>query len=138
MEGTVIVVPLVVSNQTKSLEFYTEKVGLEKKTDQGQPGGPRWVTVGLKGQPLEITLWQAGAPSDPSQKEYAKQWAPGKTPPILIRVPDCKKAYEELRGRGVEFVTPAMEAPWGWVAVFRDPDGNLVSLSQPPSGGPRP
>jgi len=135
MVGRVTVVTLVVTNQAKSLEFYTEKVGFEKKTDVPGPGGFRWVTVGPKGQDLEFALWEVGSPVDPAQKEWSKQWAPGKAPPILIAVSDCPKTYQELHSRGVEFPQPPKENPWGTVATFRDPDGNLFSMNQPRSGG---
>jgi predicted enzyme related to lactoylglutathione lyase len=138
MDGTIIVVSLVVTNQARSLEFFTEKVGFEKKTDVGNPGGPRWVTVGPKGQELELALWEVGSASDPSQTEWAKRWSPGGAPPVVLRVPDCKKAYGEMSARGVEFVQAPMEHPWGTVATFKDPDGNLFSMNQPPNAWPKP
>ena len=133
MEGRVSQVTLVVRNQDKALEFYTTQVGFEKKTDVTPPGSYRWVTVGPKGQDLELALWELDAPVDPAQKERSKHWAPGKAPPIALRVADCRKTYEELRARGVEFLESPKEYPWGTAATFKDPDGNLFSLAQPPS-----
>jgi predicted enzyme related to lactoylglutathione lyase len=137
MEGKVTQITLVVSNQSRALEFYTEKVGFEKKTDVGVPGGARWVTVGPKGQELELALFEMGSAVDPAQKAWSKDWSPGTSPPIVVRVADCKKTYEELHGRGVEFPQPPKEYPWGISATFRDPDGNLFSLSQPPTSWAR-
>ncbi len=134
MEGTVTQLTLPVKDQAAALAFYTEKVGFEKRTDVTPPGSYRWVTVGLKGQELEIALFPLGAPVDPSQRAWSREWAPGKAPPIVIRVADCRKTCEELAARGVKFVQPAKEYPWGIAATFSDPDGNLFSLSQPPSG----
>lgn len=125
-------VTLVVTNQQRALDFYTEKVGFEKKNDVPLPGGGRWVSVGPRGQDLELALWPVGAQVDPQQRELAKAWAPGKSPPILVRVTDCRKAYDELHARGVPFLRPPTEYPWGVNATFSDPDGNLFSLSQPP------
>ncbi len=51
-------VPIVVSDQEKALHFYTEVLGLEKRADYQLPGNPRWVTVGPKGQDLELILFQ--------------------------------------------------------------------------------
>jgi catechol 2,3-dioxygenase-like lactoylglutathione lyase family enzyme len=137
MDGKVSVVTLVVTNQARSLEFFTEKVGFEKKTDIHGPGGSRWVTVGLKGQDLELSLWEVGSASDPSQKEIAKQWAPARSPPIVLFVSDCRKAHREMSARGVEFPLAPMDQPWGTVATFKDPDGNLFSMNQPPAGPPK-
>ena len=136
MESRVAQVTLVVSSQKDSLAFYTEKVGFEKKTDVPLPGGHRWVTVGPKGQDLELALWEVGSAVDPAQQEWSKHWTPGRAPPLVLRVADCRKVHAELSSRGVEFPQPPKEYPWGVSATFRDPDGNLFSLSQPPSGGP--
>lgn len=138
MDAKVAQVTLVVTNQSKALEFYIEKVGFEKKTDVAPPGGNRWVTVGPKGQDLEIALWEVGSATDPAQREWTKHWAPARAPPIVLRVGDCRAVHRELSARGVEFPQPPKEYPWGIAATFRDPDGNLFSLSQPPASRPRP
>jgi len=133
MDGRISQVTLVVTNQVRALSFYVEQVGFEKKTDFSPPGGYRWVTVGPKGQELELALWEVGSHTDPGQRAWSKDWAPAKAPPIVLRVSDCRKTYEELSSRGVEFPQPPKEYPWGVAATFRDPDGNLFSISQPPT-----
>ena len=52
------------------------------------------------------------------------------TSELAIRVPDCSAAYEVLRSRGAEFLTPPVD--WGYEirAFFRDPDGHLLEISQ--------
>lgn len=127
MVGRVAQVTLVVTNQDKALEFYTQKVGFEKKTDFTPPGGHRWVTVGPRGQDLELALWEMGSAANLA---WSKDWAPGKSPPIVLRVLDCKKAHAELSSRGVNFPALPKEYFWGISATFRDPDGNLFSLNQ--------
>ena len=122
---------IVVKDQEASLEFYTKKVGFEKKTDYTAPGGYRYVTVAPKGQDLELALAQVGAP-DPNG--WSADWRPASTPPIVLRVEDCKKSFAEMKARGVEFKTPKpIEYAWGISATFADPDGNLLSMSQPPA-----
>ncbi len=130
MEGKISQISLVVTNQAKSLAFYTEKVGFEKKTDVTGPGGYRYVTVGVKGQDLELPLFEIGSTVDPAQQEWSKHWAPGKTPPIVLQVADCRRTHKELSERGVEFPQAPMDHPWGTVATFKDPDGNHFSISQ--------
>jgi predicted enzyme related to lactoylglutathione lyase len=136
MDGKITQVTLVVTNQARSLEFFTQKVGFEKKTDVTPPGGYRWVTVGPKGQDLEMALFEMGSPTDPTQKEWSKNWAPATAPPIVLRVADCRKTHKELSSRGVEFVQVPAEYPWGTAATFKDPDGNLFSIRQPPGAWP--
>ena len=132
MQGKVSQVTLVVTNQARSLEFFIEKAGFEKKTDVSLPGGYRWVSVGFQGHDLELALWEVGSAVDPAQQSWSKQWAPAKSPPIVLRVADCQQVYKELGSRGVEFLQPPKEYPWGTAATFKDPDGNLFSISQPP------
>jgi catechol 2,3-dioxygenase-like lactoylglutathione lyase family enzyme len=131
MDGKITQITLVVTNQARSLEFFTEKVGFEKKTDVTPPGRSRWVTVGPKGQDLELALFEVGSGVDPSQKEVSKNWLPARAPPIVLRVPDCKKTHQELSARGVEFPQAPVVQPWGTVATFKDLDGNLFSINQP-------
>jgi len=136
MDATIAAMTLVVRNQAKALAFYVEKVGFEKKTDVTGPGGYRYVTVGPKGQELELALWEVGSFTDPEQAAWAKDWAPAKSPPIVLSVTDCRKTYEELRARGLEFPQAPKDHPWGVAATFRDLDGNLFSLAQLRSWAP--
>lgn len=138
MDGKIAGWSLVVSNKAKALEFYTKSVGFDKKTDVTGPNGYRYVTVGPKDQHLELALWEIGSATDPAQAEWSKQWAPGKSPPIGISVTDCSAAYKELSARGVHFPSPPTENPWATVAIFKDPDGNLFTLTQFKGGGPTP
>jgi predicted enzyme related to lactoylglutathione lyase len=133
MEAKIIQVPLVVRDQPRSVEFYTEKVGFEIKTDVTPKGGARYVTVGPKGEGVELVLWPLGAATDPSQNEVSKHWSPGRSPPIVLRVTDCRGIHRELSGKGVKFLQAPFDHPWGTSATFVDPDGNLFSMNQPPS-----
>lgn len=52
---------------------------------------------------------------------------------VNLGVTDIHAAYRALLARGVVFVRPPEREHWGgWVASFRDPDGNLLQLLQPP------
>lgn len=129
MNGRVSQITLVVKDQAAALEFYTKKVGFEKKTDVTPPGRGRWVTVGIKGQDMELALFQAGTGD---ANGWSTNWRPGNNPPIVLRVDDCRKDCAELKSRGVEFKQEPTELPWGISATFSDPDGNLFSINQLP------
>ena len=60
----VVYVALLVSDQDKALDFYTNVIGLEKRGDFPTPGGARILTVGVKGQDLDLWLWP-GTPARP-------------------------------------------------------------------------
>ena len=137
MEGKITTLSLVVRDQQLSVAFYTDRVGFDVKTDVTPTGGSRYVTVGPKGQDLEIALWPIGGATDPSQREISKRWSPGTSPPIVLAVTDCRRTHEELRARGVVFQQDPVDHPWGTTATFVDPDGNLFSMNQPPVASSR-
>jgi len=121
-------VVIVVKDQTKALDFYTKVLGFDKRTDLSPAGGPRWVTVGPKGQDIEISLFQEGTPP-PDPK--APQLKAGSNPQWTLQTDDCRADSKLLKGRGVNFDQEPADYPWGVLAIFRDPDGNPFSLLQP-------
>jgi hypothetical protein len=44
---------------------------------------------------------------------------------------DCRATYEELKARGVEFMSPPEEKFYGIEAVGKDNSGNWFSMSEP-------
>jgi predicted enzyme related to lactoylglutathione lyase len=44
---------------------------------------------------------------------------------------DCHKTYETLKARGVDFVQPPTDRPYGIIeAIFKDNSGNTMVLAQ--------
>jgi predicted enzyme related to lactoylglutathione lyase len=119
----VVYVTVFVKDQDQALAFYTNVLGFEKRADVPKADGPRFVAVGLKGQDLLLVLW----PGTPGQGQPYQGRA---TAAYTIETPDCRKAFETMKSRGVKFDTDVLEFPWGYVAVFQDPDGNHLQLRQ--------
>ena len=123
-----------VKDQNEALRFYTEKLGFEIRTDLTN-GDFRWLTIGLKGQPdLEFQL-AAVKPSHALTHEQADQLTKvveaGKLGIGPWKTDDCQKTYETLKAKGVEFVQPPTDRPYGIIeAVFRDNSGNIMVLAQ--------
>jgi predicted enzyme related to lactoylglutathione lyase len=116
----VVYVALLVSDQDKALDFYTSAIGLEKRGDFPTPNGPRFLTVGVKGQDLDLVLW----PGTPARGDLGSAV-------YTIEVEDIREAFETLKSRGVKFDPPEiLEFPWGSVARFQDPDGNLLQVRE--------
>jgi predicted enzyme related to lactoylglutathione lyase len=68
---------------------------------------------------------------DPETAEQVRSlMAKGFAGTIFLTTDDCHAAYEELKGRGVEFVEQPEERPYGIDSSFRDPSGNHVRLTQ--------
>ncbi|HEY1274746.1 MAG TPA: VOC family protein [Thermoleophilaceae bacterium] len=123
MLDKIVYTGLFVSDQDKALDYYTNVVGFEKRVDMPTADGARFLSVGVNGQDFELILW----PGTPAQPEPVA----GRTPAAYtIGTDDCRKAYEELKSRGVRFETDVLEFPWGAIAIFEDPDGNRLQLRE--------
>jgi Glyoxalase/Bleomycin resistance protein/Dioxygenase superfamily len=48
----------------------------------------------------------------------------------VLATADCRRTYEELRARGVEFPQPPTERPYGIEALLKDDSGNWFSMTQ--------
>lgn len=122
-----------VLNQDEALEFYTNKLGFEVRTD-ARMGDFRWLTVGPKEQPeLEIVLMEIrpGMVWDEATANQLKEIvSKGVLGAGVFETGDCRKTYEELKRKGVEFLSEPQERPYGVEAVFKDNSGNWFSLTQ--------
>jgi predicted enzyme related to lactoylglutathione lyase len=128
---------LWVHDQDEALEFYTKQVGLEIRSDVTVPelGNFRWLTVAPAGQEdVAITLMAIPGPpvmDEQTAKEVRSLMAKGFAGTIFLVTDDCRAAYDEMRGRGVEFTEAPEERPYGIDCGFRDPSGNSLRLTEP-------
>jgi catechol 2,3-dioxygenase-like lactoylglutathione lyase family enzyme len=126
---------LYVTDQDAAREFYVQKLGFELRMDQ-EFGGFRWLTVGPKGQPdFQLILMKVGANTgnDPEATEQIRTLLTGGKLGAagVFETADCRKTYEELAAKGVEFLAPPEDKFYGVEAVFKDSSGNRFSLTQP-------
>ncbi len=129
-------VQLWVHDQDEALDFYTKKVGLEVRTDVTVPelGNFRWLTVGPAGQP-DIAIVLMAIPGPPvMDSETADQvrnlMGKGFAGTVFLTTDDVHASYDELKGRGVQFVEQPEERPYGIDSSFRDPSGNSIRLTE--------
>jgi len=125
-----------VHDQDEALAFYTDKVGLEVRADVTLPemGNFRWLTVGPAGQ-SDISIVLMAIPGPPvmdadTAEQVRALMAKGFAGTIFLTTDDAYSAYEELKGRGVDFVEQPEERPYGIDSAFRDPSGNNIRLTQ--------
>lgn len=123
-----------VIDQNESLRFYTEKLGFDIVTDVTN-GNYRWLTIGLKAQPeLEFQLAVVEAGPLFSEEEAAQLKTlvqAGKLPVGSWKTDDCQACYEAFTSRGVEFLYPPTDRPYGIIeSVFKDNSGNVMVLVQ--------
>jgi predicted enzyme related to lactoylglutathione lyase len=127
---------LWVNDQDEALAFYTKKLGMEVRIDATMPemGNFRWLTVGPADQPdVSIVLMAIPGPPvmDPETAEQVRTlMAKGFAGTVFLTTDDCRAAYEELKGRGVEFTEPPEDRPYGIDSGFRDPSGNSIRITQ--------
>jgi uncharacterized glyoxalase superfamily protein PhnB len=127
---------LWVHDQEEALAFYTRKLGFEIRADvtMAELGDFRWLTVSPPGQP-DVSIVLMAVPGPPvmdagTAEQVRTLMAKGFAGTIFLTTDDCYAAYEELKGRGVEFVEPPEERPYGIDCGFRDPSGNHLRLGQ--------
>lgn len=113
---------LMVEDQDAALDFYVEKLGWEKRADSPYGEGSRWLEVAPSGAVTTLALVKPGdVGASPEDAVVYKG--------ISLITDDLDTTYTNLRDRGVEFVQPPEQMPWGAKATwFNDPDGNLFFL----------
>jgi uncharacterized glyoxalase superfamily protein PhnB len=127
---------LWVHDQDEALAFYTQKLGMEVRSDVtvAELGNFRWLTVGPAGQPdFSIALMAIPGPpvmdSDTAEQVKALM-AKGFAGTVFLTTDDVQADYNELKSRGVEFSEEPEERPYGIDSGFRDPSGNSFRLTQ--------
>jgi catechol 2,3-dioxygenase-like lactoylglutathione lyase family enzyme len=129
-------VQLWVHDQDAALEFYTQKLGMEVRMDAtiAEMDNFRWLTVGPAGQEdVAITLMAIPGPpvmDNATANEVRALMGKGFAGTVFLTTDDCRAEYEELKGRGVEFVEQPEERPYGIDCAFRDPSGNNIRLTE--------
>ena len=107
-------------NLERLLPFYRDKLGLVPYSVQ-----PDFVAFSFGD--VRLSLGLHSQVSGASREPYRIM--------VNLGVRDIHKVYRELMARGVEFIRPPEREHWGgWVATFRDPDGNVLQLLQPSQG----
>ena len=126
-----------VHDQDEALKFYTEKLGMELREDVTVPemGNFRWLSVGVPGQDVSITLMTVPGPpvfDEETRDQINALLAKGASGGLFFSTDDCQGSYEELKAKGVQFSQEPTQQPYGIDAGFRDPSGNQFRLAQLP------
>jgi catechol 2,3-dioxygenase-like lactoylglutathione lyase family enzyme len=124
-----------VHDQDEALAFYTEKLGMEVRSDVTVPelGNFRWLAVAPPGEEFALVLMAIPGPpllDEQTEQQVRTLMGKGFAGTVFLTTDDCRASYEELKGRGVEFTEEPEERPYGIDAGFRDPSGNSLRLTQ--------
>jgi catechol 2,3-dioxygenase-like lactoylglutathione lyase family enzyme len=127
------VASIYVLDKEEALDFYVNKLGLEKGNDVRQ-GDYRWLTVRVPGQPgTEVSLEQPGAPlhDEATAAQLRDLITKGALGGLVFITDDAQALFEDLKSRGVtDFTQEPIEHFYGTDMGLRDPFGNPIRILQ--------
>ena len=112
-----VTIVFTVADIDRTATFYRDNFGFEfERIVSEEEGSFLKTTIGTE---TELLVF----PGDPK---------PGNTPAVVFSLPEggLDNLIERLATAGLEIVTPVSEAPGGWFAAFRDPEGQVISFFQ--------
>ncbi len=123
-----------VLDKEEALDFYVNKLGLEKGSDFKQ-GAYRWLTVRVPGDPgVEISLEQPGPPvqDEATAAQLRELISKGAMGGVVFLTDDVRGLYETLKKRGVtDFTQEPTDHAYGTDMGVRDPFGNAIRILKP-------
>jgi catechol 2,3-dioxygenase-like lactoylglutathione lyase family enzyme len=118
---------VLVDDQSKALQFYTDVLGFVKKFDIPL-GEHRWLTVVSPDQPEGPELLLE-PDAHPAAKPFKQALVGDGIPFASFAVDDVHKEFERLHGLGVRFTQEPVQAGPVTTAVFDDTCGNLIQIA---------
>jgi catechol 2,3-dioxygenase-like lactoylglutathione lyase family enzyme len=123
-----------VLDKEEALDFYVNKLGLEKGNDVRQ-GDYRWLTIRVPGEngATEVSLEQPGSPlHDEATAERIRDLVTkGALGGLVFITDDARGLYEQLKERGVtDFTQEPTDHFYGTDMGVRDPFGNPIRILQ--------
>ena len=120
-----------VLDKEEALDFYVNKLGLEKGSDIKQ-GAYRWLTVRVPGDAgTEISLEQPGPPvqDEATAAQLRELITKGAMGGLVFVTDDVRGLYETLKKRGVtDFTQEPADHFYGTDMGVRDPFGNPIRI----------
>jgi catechol 2,3-dioxygenase-like lactoylglutathione lyase family enzyme len=126
VDGVEVTLLLVVADVERSRDWYRDVLGA---TVYREYGGSSAV-LQLQGTWLLLVTGGGPTPDKPAVTFQPPGDQDRVDHELTLRVPDCRAAYETLRGRGAAFLTPPVEYEHEIRAFFRDADGHLLEISE--------
>jgi catechol 2,3-dioxygenase-like lactoylglutathione lyase family enzyme len=127
MRQRITLVTLLVPDYEAGIAFYVRTLGFGLLEDVDLGGDKRWVRVSPPSGGVALLLAKA---SGPEQTAAIGNQAGGRVS-FFLETDNFDRDFTRYRLAGVEFREDPREEPYGKVAVFADPFGNLWDLIQP-------
>ena len=125
MKQKIVHLALVVADYDEAIAFYTEKLDFKLIEDTVLSDIKRWVLVAPKGA-KGCCLLLAKAANDEQKTRVGNQT--GGRVFLFLQTDNFWRDYKNMQAKGITFVRPPVEEPYGTVAVFQDLYGNLWDL----------
>lgn len=124
----IVVTSVLVDDQAKALNFYTDVLGFTKKADV-PVGEARWLTVVSPEDPdgVELNLEPDG--NHPAAQPFKAALVADGIPWTSFGVTNVQAEYERLRTFGVTFTQPPTVMGPYTTAIFDDTCGNLIQIA---------
>jgi lactoylglutathione lyase len=133
MFHNIIAIELLVRDLAKCTAYYRDTLGLEVRESESTPDSVSF----QMGNVYFFLLEFSGAAHMVSSETLEFSIEGGPRVLLASDVEDVDAAYKALSARGVSFLRPPIDQPWGLrTAYFADPEGNLWEINQ--SIGPKP
>ena len=127
------VASIYVLDKEEALDFYVNKLGLEKGNDVRQ-GDYRWLTVRVPSEPgTEINLEEPGPPlhDEATAAQLRELITKGALGGLMFVTDDARGLHETLKARGVtDFTQEPTDHFYGTDMGVRDPFGNAIRILQ--------
>jgi len=124
---------IYVTDQDEALDFYVGKLGLEVSADV-ELDVMRWLTVNVPGNPDHHILLEVPKPpmyEEETAEQILDLISKGGAGMAILTTDDCRKTYEDLVAKGVEFTQEPVDRFYGVDAGLRDPFGNHIRITEP-------
>lgn len=128
MHQTIARITLVVPDYDQAIAFYRDSLGFELLDDLDMGEGKRWVVLRPRGA-RETALLIAKADGAAQMAAIGNQT--GGRVAFFLHTDDFARDHAAMLTKGVTFLEEPRHEPYGIVAVFADPFGNLWDLLQP-------
>ena len=127
MTQTIASLTLLVPDYDAGIAFYVGALGFDLLEDTQLSETKRWVRVAPKGAQTALLLAQA----DGAAQEAAIGNQTGGRVGFFLHTDDFERDHAAMLAKGVTFREAPRYEPYGTVAVFEDPFGNLWDLIEP-------
>ncbi len=128
MFHNIMAIELLVRDLASCTAFYRDTLGLEVQESESTPD-----SISFRMGNVHFFLLEVSAAAHMVSSEALELKIEG-GPRVLLAagVEDVDAAYEELKAKGVTFLRPPTDQPWGLrTAYFADPEGNLWEINSP-------